>query len=131
MAENGNRRDRRERSRREWKVRARENEQTGEFAVDRTEVRALLLDIEALGHLAGGSFVLAPVRVRHPDGEHEVWGWIATWETAPAISPQQAEKLLFGEPAPPPEPEPVLEMPEVADLGEDPEELDVLETTPG
>lgn len=136
MAEqNGRKRDRPERSRRQWKVRARQDPVTGDISVNRDDVRNLLMDIESLGHLAGGSFVLAPVRVRLDDGEHEVWGWIATWETAPALNPDQAERLLFGDPVPPaaatpPPPEPVEAEP-VADLDEarvEDEELDVLPT---
>lgn len=76
------------------------------YRLDRDEVRQALLDIEAMGHLSGGSFVLHPLREPLEDSIkdlHETTGWIMAWES----SAPRVRKPKPVEVAPEPELEPV------------------------
>jgi hypothetical protein len=55
---------------------------------DRGRVHQLLADIESLGHMTGGTFVLVPLREQIAEGEWRTVGWRAVWRSfTPAFAP--------------------------------------------
>lgn len=69
---------------------------------DRDAVRSRLGDIESIGHLVGGVFLLAPIRAQDPTtGEFKTIGWHMRWDSfAPAGRAADEAPVGDGEPEP-------------------------------
>lgn len=95
-------------AKREWSVWAGEH-LVGDGGYDeagfRQSVREALLDIEPIGHRAGGAFVVMPVRERDENGRFETVGWVVSHETAPAVKRQEPQVRAVPDPDPDPEAE--------------------------
>lgn len=74
-------------AKRDWQILA---DETGRL--DRQQVLDMLADVEAVGTLLGGVFLLAPIRRQVGDNLYVTVGWQCRWDsTAPAVQPERPD----------------------------------------